>query len=265
MTEGLRLVHNALESQGPIPKDMTPRGSLDTVPDFSQYDAIEPYILSQVHQWFYEGPLFRKLRRGALSTPELRYFTVQYGHYSSHFPRVLGAAIAAMAPQDAWWIPLADNLWDEAGRGIPGGSHQQLYATFMHSVDPNLNLKCFAIGPAVQQAIHSFLGFFHQAAPLEAMAAVGLGSELFAGTVMGWLLEGLSHPHYQIHHPLNLEFWRVHVTQDEPRHYALCKAVLESAPATALPHLVDIGLDIARSEAKMYTGILLEMKQFTAS
>lgn len=236
------------------------------MPVISQYSAVEPVILASVQTWFYDGPFFQTLRQGGLDRPGLIYFTVQYGHYSRQFPRVLGAAISAMAPDADWWIPLADNLWDEAGRGLPGKSHQALYQTFMNSVEPNLDPQRFPMGPAVTRAVDTFLTFFRQARPLEAMAAVGLGSELFAGTVMGWILDGLQHPRYQAPHPLDLGFWQVHVDRDEPRHYALCKTVLEPAARVAdLPTLVDIGLDIARSEAEMYTGILQEIIAHTTN
>ncbi len=60
---------------------------------------------------------------------------------------MLGAAISAMAPAGVWWIPLADNLWDEAGRGIPGKSHEELYKTFLLSADPQLTLDAQGLPP----------------------------------------------------------------------------------------------------------------------
>ncbi|MCY0907742.1 MAG: iron-containing redox enzyme family protein, partial [Sulfobacillus thermotolerans] len=80
------------------------------------------------------SPFFEALAAGQYTPIQLRHFAIQYGYYSRHFPRVLGAAISAMAPYPQWWMPLADNLWDEAGRGVPGKSHEELYRTFLLSV-----------------------------------------------------------------------------------------------------------------------------------
>lgn len=229
------------------------------IPQFLNYDDIEPYIRRHVRKWFYQGPFLTALREGRLNRPQLRYFALQYGHYSRHFPRVLGAAISAMEAMEDWWIPLADNLWDEAGRGVPNRSHGALYQTFLSSVDPEAVLAATTWGRAVQKAVTYFVRFFQNASPIDAMAAVGLGSELFASDVMGWILEGLRHPRYQHPRRLDLKFWETHVLRDEPRHYALCrKALLPRIGPEHLPRLVAVGLDIARSEALMYTEILEE-------
>lgn len=220
------------------------------------YEAMESYVMTKVWQWFHDGPFFLALRSGHLTHEDLQHFATQYGHYSRHFPRLLGAAIAAMPPDDRWWIPLADNLWDEAGRGMEGRSHQNLYARFLASTGADLALDQTPMESAVANAIERPLTFLRRATPLEAMAAIGLGSELFAGSVMGWILEGLRHHHYQEAGSLDLSFWEIHVAHDEPRHYALCKSVLEAhAAPEQWRHLVAVGLYVACWEARMYTGI----------
>jgi pyrroloquinoline-quinone synthase len=235
------------------------RFALPAVEGFSDYPAVEAMILEWVRRWFLDAPFFVALRQGQLSEGELRYFAVQYGHYSLHFPRVLGAAVAAMDPSDGFWIPIADNLWDEAGRGDPERSHRHLYETFLQSIDPSLSLATAPMGPAVAKAVTTFLDFFRGASTLEAMAAVGLGSELFAGQVMGWLADGLSHPRYQRSGSLDLTFWRVHAMRDEPRHYWLCRDVLvRYRSPEALSTMAEVGLRIASSEARMYDEIYHE-------
>jgi pyrroloquinoline quinone (PQQ) biosynthesis protein C len=214
---------------------------------------------------FFGNPFFQSLARGRYTHAQLRHFAIQYGYYNRHFPRVLGAAIAAMAPLSSWWIPLADNLWDEAGRGLPGRSHEELYKTFLLSVDPSLalngqGLPSEPISPVVGQAIDSFINFFRTATPLQAMAAVGLGSELFAPDVMGRIATDLDRPSYNHMHRLNLTFWTVHAESDEPRHYQLCRGILEqfSEPAD-LSMMREVGQNIADSECAMYTGLHEEM------
>ncbi len=233
---------------------------------FSSYEDVEMAMNKVVQQEFTEADFFRSLRNGLYSMTQVRYFAVQYSHYSRNFPRVLGAAISAMPAQDTWWVPLADNLWDEAGRGAPGKSHEQLYKTFLLSIHPNVELDergvpKVAVSKAVSDAIHTFIDFFRSATPLEAMAAVGLGSEMFAGNVMGDIANGFRHPRYN-HPPLNLTFWDAHANEHEPRHYQLCKDILVlCTDPNDLAIMYKVGSLIARSEAAMYAQLHEEMLQ----
>ena len=233
---------------------------------FSSYAAVEMAMNEVVCQEFTESIFFRYLRSGSYTMEQVRYFAFQYSHYSRNFPRVLGAAICAMPAQDSWWVPLADNLWDEAGRGAPGKSHEQLYKTFLFSVHPNVELDdgripTGSVSKAVSDAIDTFINFFQAASPLEAMSAVGLGSELFAGKVMGDIAAGLRHPRYN-HPPLNLTFWDVHADEHEPRHYQLCKDILVlHRDPSHLATMYEVGAYVARSEALMYARLHQEMTQ----
>ncbi|GEO27060.1 hypothetical protein AAC03nite_28450 [Alicyclobacillus acidoterrestris] len=231
---------------------------------FSQYSDVEAAINRVVEEEFLNGVFLSTLRDGGYTIPQIQYFAVQYSYYSRHFPRVLGAAISAMEPLDTWWVPLADNLWDEAGRGEEGKSHEQLYKSFLLSVYPDVQLDHRGIPTqpmsiAVRNAIDTFIKFFREATPLEAMAAVGLGSEMFAGTVMGDIANGLRHPNYGAP---NLLFWDVHADEHEPRHYQLCKDILVQFKAPKeLDVMFQVGLKIAKSEALMYAQLHEEMIQ----
>ncbi|WP_053959798.1 TenA family transcriptional regulator [Sulfobacillus thermosulfidooxidans] len=228
-------------------------------------EDVEKSMQQFIDERFLGQPFFKTLLQGEWTAHTLHYFAWQYAHYSANFPRILGAAISAMAPEDDWWIPLADNLWDEAGRGIPGHSHAVLYRTFLESVDPKAHKlydnrqKWPSMGPSVSQAVKDFINFFYKATPLEAMAAVGLGSEFFADQIMGTIGQGLRHPQYQQKSSVNTTFWEVHARHDEPRHYALCRTVLlKETPADSYQHILEIGQYIAGSEASMYDGIYQE-------
>ncbi|GMA49481.1 hypothetical protein GCM10025857_08380 [Alicyclobacillus contaminans] len=231
------------------------------------YSDVERAMDQLVEEEFLSAPFLTHLREGRYSMAQIRHFAVQYSYYSRHFPRVLGAAISAMAPLDTWWVPLADNLWDEAGRGAPGRSHEQLYKTFLLSVYPTVELDergipLIPMSSAVSDAIETFISFFRQATPLEAMAAVGFGSEMFAGTVMKAIADGLRHPTYQAEGPLNLLFWDAHADEHEPHHYQLCKDVLVNyTKPEELATMYEVGASIAKSEALMYTRLHEEMMQ----
>ena len=233
---------------------------------FQRYSDVENAMNQLVQDEFINGTFLRTLRNGGYTMSAIRYFAVQYAYYSRHFPRVLGAAISAMAPIDTWWIPLADNLWDEAGRGAPGKSHEQLYKTFLLSVYPDVELDASGVpkqpmSSSVVAAVKTFIDFFRQATPLEAMAAVGLGSELFAGQVMGSISDGLKHSNYN-RTPLNLLFWDVHADEHEPHHYQLCKDILvQHTNSDELEVMYAVGEFIAKSEALMYAQLHEEMWQ----
>ncbi len=229
------------------------------------YESIESLMVDLVEDIFFKDVFFQWLLSGSYSMRQIRYFAIQYSYYSRHFPRVLGAAISAMAPQSSWWIPLADNLWDEAGRGEAGQSHEELYRTFLLSVDNEIRLDAIGqpkepMSNAVSTAITTFLQFFQSATPLQAMAAVGLGSEMFAGQVMGTIGRGLRHDSYNEGHKLNTLFWDVHAIEHEPRHYQLCRDILIQHQTSAdLDMMYQVGTSIARSEAMMYRQLHDEM------
>lgn len=230
-----------------------------------RYDQVEEKMEQLVQREFYNADFFLNLGSGKYSKKQIRHFAIQYSYYSRHFPRVLGAAISAMAPIDTWWVPLAENLWDEAGKGVPGKAHEKLYQTFMLSVDPGISINQHGIpdepmSPAVDKAIRSFIEFFHSCTPLEAMAAVGLGSEMFAGGVMGLIGKGFKHPTYNQEQNINVTFWEVHADEHEPRHYQLCKDILvQFTTNEELNTMYHVGSQIARSEAKMYQELHEEM------
>ncbi|MCL6626812.1 MAG: iron-containing redox enzyme family protein [Alicyclobacillus shizuokensis] len=232
---------------------------------FTTYEDVERALDAFVTEAFFAAPFMTSLQSGRYQPHQVRHFAVQYSYYSRHFPRVLGAAISAMAPLADWWVPLADNLWDEAGRGVPGRSHEELYKTFLFSVYPEVPLDERGVplqpmSPAVERAVDTFIRFFQNATPLEAMAAVGLGSEMFAGRVMKAIGEGFTRPEYNRERSLDVRFWEVHADEHEPRHYQLCRDILSRYTEPGeLALMFRVGRDIAKSEADMYQGLHEEM------
>ncbi|WP_018132605.1 TenA family transcriptional regulator [Effusibacillus pohliae] len=230
-------------------------------PGFRTYEEVEQAVMQKVRERIIEGRFLTALLKGEFSEAQIREFALQYSYYSRNFPRILGAAIAAMEPIDKWWVPIADNLWDEAGRGNPKGYHSRLYRSFLESAAPDVKISDehvpdYPVAPAPKQAVETFLHFLQTATPLEAMAAVGLGSELFAGEVMGLIGKGLRHPNYNQTRRLNVAFWVVHADDHEPRHYQLCKDILvQYQDPQDLQTMYRAGVTIAMSEADFYDGI----------
>lgn len=228
---------------------------------FSTYEQVENAVWEKVRERIIEGRFLTTLLKGEFSEGQIREFALQYSYYSRNFPRVLGAAIAAMEPLDKWWIAIADNLWDEGGRGNPKEYHSLLYRTFLETAAPDVEISedhvpNAPVAPAPKKAVETFIDFLRNASPLEAMAAIGLGSEMFAGEVMGLIGKGLQHPNYNNNRKLNVTFWTVHAETHEPRHYQLCKDILvQFADPGDLETMYRAGVAMAMSEADFYDGI----------
>ncbi|MFD2170921.1 TenA family transcriptional regulator [Tumebacillus lipolyticus] len=234
-------------------------------PMFQSYEQVEQAVMAVVEEKIINGRFLKTLRDGGFSSAQICEFALQYSYYSRNFPRVLGAAVAAVEPLDRWWVPLVDNMWDEAGRGNPKGYHSKMYRTFLESTAPGVaisdeHVPDYPVGEATKKAVESFLSFLRSASTLEAMAAVGLGSELFAGLVMGEIGQGLRHPNYNREQRLNVSFWMAHADTHEPRHYQLCKDVLlDFHSEQDLQAIYRAGVIIASSEARFYDELYDEM------
>ena len=237
--------------------------AIDT--QFHTYEEVEGAVWAVVQERIVNGRFLTALGNGEFTTAQIAEFALQYSYYSRNFPRVLGAAIAAVEPLDRWWVPLVDNLWDEAGRGNPKGLHSKMYRTFLETAAPDVaindeHVPQHPVGAGTQRAVNAFLDFLRGATTLEAMAAVGLGSELFAGKVMGLIGQGLRHPNYNEERRLNVGFWMAHADTHEPRHYQLCKDVLlDFQTPEQLAAICRAGVEIALSEAQFYDDLFDEM------
>ncbi|WCN36949.1 TenA family transcriptional regulator [Aneurinibacillus uraniidurans] len=233
---------------------------------FTSYEQVEQKIWEIVEEEIIQGDFMQSLLAGEWTPLQVREFALQYSYYSRNFPRVLGAAVAAVEPEDDWWVPLVDNLWDEGGRGNPAHYHSLLYHTFLTTAAPDVptNEKYvpdYPVAQAAKEAVTSFLLFLRHATSLEAMASIGFGSELFAGKVMGLIGEGLQHPNYNKDRKLDVTFWTVHADEHEPRHYQLCKNILTRFTSPQeLEHMYRAGAYITRSEARFYQGLYERMK-----
>jgi len=222
-------------------------------------------MMEAVQTHIVNGRFLTALLNGAFTKTQIREFALQYSYYSRNFPRVLGAAVAAVEPLDRWWVPLVDNIWDEGGRGNPKAYHSRMYRTFLESVAPDVaisdeHVPDYPVGAAARRAVDAFIDYLRNCTTLEAMAAVGLGSELFAGLVMGLIAEGLKHPNYNEERKVNVGFWVAHADVHEPRHYQLCKDVLlDFTSPEDLQTIYRAGLKIAMSEAAFYEGLYDEM------
>ncbi|WP_240675743.1 TenA family transcriptional regulator [Ammoniphilus sp. CFH 90114] len=235
---------------------------------FTDYQQVEQAIWEIVEKEIIQGEFMQSLLAGEWTPEQVSEFALQYSYYSRNFPRVLGAAVAAVMPEDDWWVPLVDNLWDEGGRGNPKAYHSKLYHSFLITAAPHVStnekyVPDYPVSPATVGAVDTFISFLRSATPLEAMASIGLGSELFAGKVMGLIGEGLSHDRYNQDRKLNLTFWKVHADHHEPRHYQLCKDVLVRFTSQEdLQTIYRAGAYITRSEARFYQGLMDRMKSF---
>jgi len=232
---------------------------------YTTYEEVAAAVQAAVDQHIVGGRFLTTLLAGGFTTAQIGEFALQYSYYSRNFPRVLGAAVAAVEPLDRWWVPLVDNLWDEGGRGNPKGYHSRMYRTFLESAAPDAvisdeHVPQHPVGQAARTAVETFIAYLRQCSTLEAMAAIGLGSELFAGQVMGLIGQGLKHPAYNESRKINVGFWLAHADEHEPRHYQLCRDVLlDFTSPDDLQTIYRAGVRMAMSEAAFYDGLYDEM------
>lgn len=233
---------------------------------FETYEQVEEAILQVVKEEIENGEFMQTLVAGEWNMQQVREFALQYSYYSRNFPRVLAAAVTAVIAEDDWWIPLVDNIWDEAGRGNPQAFHSKLYHSYMVTAAPDVPtndkyIPDYPVAPPALDAVNNFINFLRNATPLEAMAAIGFGSEFFAGKIMGLIGKGMQHPNYNKESEINATFWTVHADIHEPRHYALCRNVMaQHTTPQELEAMYNAGAYITRCEARFYDGLYERMK-----
>lgn len=158
-------------------------------------------------------PLLAAIGQGTLSAKAALHVFTQYGHYCEYFPRFLASA-AAKVPHEEWREPIVRNLWEEHGEGNPARSHRVLYRRFLDSLAARTDsTSCLRTpGPAVSRYLARLDEFFRDASPLEAIGAIGPGTEDVTPAQYAAILAGLATQPWAA--GCDLEFFTVHVSAD---------------------------------------------------
>jgi pyrroloquinoline-quinone synthase len=158
-------------------------------------------------------PIFDAIRTGQISRAGLKLWTLQASLIVHPFTRFVSGIHANCPHRDAQAL-LAENLWEEHGKGSPERDHYQLIrrlAKSLGATDEELdNVKPL---PEATDYINYCLRITHDHSFIEGMTAIGVGIEYSIPQFFGMFAESL-----QTHYGLSkedAEYLLIHVGEDE--------------------------------------------------
>lgn len=184
----------------------------------------------------FRDPFFDALRRGQLRRDAARRWAVQASLVVREFTRFISAMHANCPHRDAQQL-LAENLWEEHGKGRDGRDHYQLVrhmAKQLGASDEELDRA--APLPATTQYINHCFAVTRAGSFSDGLAAIGLGIEAFSPRFFAALAECFQ-AQFNLS-PGDVEYLLVHVGEDEDHarrslemidKYATAEAEKESA------------------------------------
>ncbi len=182
-------------------------------------------LLSILRQRSFRDPLFDAMRTGRLSRDGAKTWALQAMIVVSQFTRFISAIHANCPHRDAQAL-LAENLWEEHGRGAEERDHLSLAKRLARSLgasDEEINRA--APFPETAAYINYCLKVTHDGSFIEGLTAIGVGIEYYIPKFFGALADS-----FRSHYGLTLrdvEFLLVHVGEDED-HAARALEVIEA-------------------------------------
>ena len=161
----------------------------------------------------FRDPFFGALRHGQLSRDAVKRWAVQASFVVREFTRFISAMHANCPHRDAQQL-LAENLWEEHGKGRAPRDHYQLIrrmAKRLGASDAELDIA--APLPETTDYINYCFKVTRDGGFIEGMAAIGVGIESFSPRFFAALAEQL-----QLQFNLgreDVEYLLVHVGEDE--------------------------------------------------
>lgn len=158
-------------------------------------------------------PFFDALRAGRLSREAAKQWAVQASLVVREFTRFISAMHANCPHRDAQQL-LAENLWEEHGRGRDGRDHYQLIRRMANRLGASVEeLDAAAPLPETADYIAHCFKVTREGGFIEGMAAIGVGLESFMPRFFGALAAA-----FQAQFNLgrdDVEYLLVHVGEDE--------------------------------------------------
>lgn len=170
-------------------------------------------LFSILREHSYRDPMVDAVRTGSMSRAGLRLWTLQAGQVVRQFTRFISAMHANCPHRDAQHL-LAENLWEEHGRGSLSHDHYSLVRKLSRSLGAT-DQEIDAAKPLPETAayIDHCLKITRELPFVESMTAIAVGIEVFMPAFFGILAEKLC-SNYGLTND-DVEFLRVHVSQDE--------------------------------------------------
>ena len=170
-------------------------------------------LVAILRQEAYRDPVFDAIRSGRMSRAGVKVWVLQAMFVVHQFTRFI-SALHANCPDRNGQSLLAENLWEEHGRGDLKRDHFTLICRLAKSVgaDDEEIARARPL-PETSEYIDHCLKISREGSFVEGMTAIGVGIEYFMPHFFAVLAEGLS-THYGIADK-DLEFLSVHIGEDE--------------------------------------------------
>jgi len=182
------------------------------IPDFAQKQFIED-LFAIMREEAFRDPFFDAAQSGEMSRAGVRAWVLQAATVVRQFPRFISAIHANCPHREAQQL-LAENLWEEHGKGIEERDHYYLIKKMARSLgatDEEVELATpFA---ETGEYIAHCMRVTRDEDFIVAMVAIGMGIEYYMPVFFGTLAESLC-SRYGLARP-DVEYLLVHVTEDE--------------------------------------------------
>ncbi|MFY9574094.1 MAG: iron-containing redox enzyme family protein [Blastocatellia bacterium] len=153
------------------------------------------------------------VRSGAMSPTGVRLWTLQASLVVRVFTRFISAIHANCPHRDAQQL-LAENLWEEHGRGVRERDHYALVRKLARSLGAtDSELDNAQPLPETADYLDHCFNVTRNASFVESITALGIGVEIFMPAFFGVLAESLC-LHYGLSRD-DVEYLSVHVGEDE--------------------------------------------------
>lgn len=182
-------------------------------------------LLSILREHSFRDPVFDAIRSGRMSRDGAKLWALQAMLVVGQFTRFISGIHANCPHRDAQRL-LAENLWEEHGRGVAERDHLSLAKRLAKSLgasDDEINrAEPF---PETADYINHCLKATRDGSFIEGMTAIGIGIEYFIPKFFGALADSLC-SHYGLT-LRDVEFLSVHVGEDED-HAARAMEMIEA-------------------------------------
>jgi pyrroloquinoline-quinone synthase len=175
--------------------------------------AFAKELLAVTREQPYRDPLLDAIRSGRMSRAGMKLWVAQAMMIVREFTRFI-SAIHSNCPHADAQLLLAENLWEEHGRGLAGHDHYSLIrrmALSLGATDAELDEATPL--PETADYIDYCLKATRESSFIEGMAAIGIGIEYFSPRFFAALAEALT-ASYGISRK-DVEYLLVHVGEDE--------------------------------------------------
>ncbi len=225
---------------------------IKTLPGPKEYlESLEEEI--RLHPALHHSFL-NKFSIGKLSLDRIRLFARQYYLYSKLFPLYVASVIANI-PDDKPRAYLVKNLYEEGGENNISQTHVAIFKRFLGSLRlDSSEIERTEPLPETRMFIHEYLFVCKHSHFLEALGALGPGTESIVPYIYHPIYEGLrKEPSLQ---ERDLEFFALHMQLDVEHSANIKEALLEYAVTKENQALIRRGaMEILAARVVLWNGL----------